>query len=321
MRRHTMCTTSFAPPRAAACLSALPLAPLPPDQQTLKSMARNENMLALRRAAGLESNFARTAAKGQRKKEDSAPLYRCVTTGEEDGQRAAKRRSRDSSNTTTTTLTPPITENNGDHDSDINDHAKEQSGKENSDTKGGSEATEGRLAGDELGVDAKVDAPSTHDGGDVDSTDLLTAAPATSKEPTTAIPPSANGGGPSSLSSIASRSSTNASPDGDAALLPDCDVNGAWGSKKTPKTINVTGKARREEARRRLELYQVFPMAAEWGGLSLTTLLKHGLLEKRAEITAISAEAAAGALLQQTLQVMDPLRLLLRRITLLCPAK
>lgn len=48
---------------------------------------------------------------------------------------------------------------------------------------------------------------------------------------------------------------------------------------------------------------QVFPMAAEWGGLSLATLLDHGLLEKRTEIGFISAEATASAVLQKTLEV------------------
>lgn len=48
---------------------------------------------------------------------------------------------------------------------------------------------------------------------------------------------------------------------------------------------------------------QVFPMAAEWGGLTLSTLLSHGLLENRKEIGSISAEATASAVLRKTLDV------------------
>lgn len=44
-------------------------------------------------------------------------------------------------------------------------------------------------------------------------------------------------------------------------------------------------------------------MAAEWGGLSLATLLGHGLLERRKEIGSISAEATASAVLRKTLEV------------------
>lgn len=44
-------------------------------------------------------------------------------------------------------------------------------------------------------------------------------------------------------------------------------------------------------------------MAAEWGGLSLATLLNHGLLEKIKMIGSISAEATASAVLRKTLEV------------------
>lgn len=44
-------------------------------------------------------------------------------------------------------------------------------------------------------------------------------------------------------------------------------------------------------------------MAAEWGGISLTVLLDHGLLERRKEIGSISAEATASAVLRKTLEV------------------
>lgn len=44
-------------------------------------------------------------------------------------------------------------------------------------------------------------------------------------------------------------------------------------------------------------------MAAEWGALSLETLLNHGLLERRREIGSISAEATASAVLRKTLEV------------------
>lgn len=44
-------------------------------------------------------------------------------------------------------------------------------------------------------------------------------------------------------------------------------------------------------------------MAAEWGGLSLATLLEHGLLERRKKIGLISAEATASAVLRKTLEV------------------
>lgn len=67
--------------------------------------------------------------------------------------------------------------------------------------------------------------------------------------------------------------------------------------------MTVAGRVRREEVRRRAELYKVFPMAAEWGALSLATLLNHGLLEKRGEIGSISTEATASAVLKQTLEV------------------
>lgn len=48
---------------------------------------------------------------------------------------------------------------------------------------------------------------------------------------------------------------------------------------------------------------QLFPMAAEWGGIFLATLLGHGLLEKTKTIGCISAEATASAVLQKTLDV------------------
>lgn len=44
-------------------------------------------------------------------------------------------------------------------------------------------------------------------------------------------------------------------------------------------------------------------MAAEWGGLSLATLLNHGLLDKIKMIGSISAEATASAVLRKTLEV------------------
>eukprot|EP00903_Cladosiphon_okamuranus_P016193 g14943.t2 len=65
---------------------------------------------------------------------------------------------------------------------------------------------------------------------------------------------------------------------------------------------SVAGRGRREEARRRAELYEVFPMAAEWGGVSLAMLLDHGLLERRKKIGSISAEATATAVLRNTLE-------------------
>lgn len=101
------------------------------------------------------------------------------------------------------------------------------------------------------------------------------------------------------LLSMITRSSTKSNAD--EVRVPG-DDGGGRGSK-VPKIINVASRARREEARRRLELYEVFPMAAEWGGLTLATLLNHGLLERRETISAISAEATASALLRQTLEV------------------
>ncbi len=44
-------------------------------------------------------------------------------------------------------------------------------------------------------------------------------------------------------------------------------------------------------------------MAAEWGGLSIGTLLRHGLLDKRREIGSISVEATASAVLRRALEV------------------
>lgn len=72
---------------------------------------------------------------------------------------------------------------------------------------------------------------------------------------------------------------------------------------RTTGIMTVAGRVRREEVRRRAELYKVSPMAAEWGALSLATLLEHGLLEKRGRIGSISSEATASAVLKQTLEV------------------
>ncbi|CAM9710944.1 unnamed protein product [Scytosiphon promiscuus] len=68
---------------------------------------------------------------------------------------------------------------------------------------------------------------------------------------------------------------------------------------------SAAGRGRREEARRRAELYEVFPMAAEWGGVLLATLLSHGLLDKTKTIGSISAEATASAVLQKTLDELE----------------
>ena len=68
-------------------------------------------------------------------------------------------------------------------------------------------------------------------------------------------------------------------------------------------TMSAVGRARREQARQRAEIYRAFPMAAEWGGLTLSTLLNQGLLDRRRKICAISAEATASATLRKTLEV------------------
>lgn len=81
---------------------------------------------------------------------------------------------------------------------------------------------------------------------------------------------------------------------------------GVAGLKKGGKSnmASVAARARREEERQRAELYETFPMAAEWGGLTLATLLENGLLDKRGKIGVISAEATASAVLRNTLEVI-----------------
>lgn len=69
------------------------------------------------------------------------------------------------------------------------------------------------------------------------------------------------------------------------------------------RMMSSVGRLRRERARQRAEIHGVFPMAAEWGGLTLAALLKHGLLERKSKICAISEEATASAVLRKTLEV------------------
>lgn len=69
------------------------------------------------------------------------------------------------------------------------------------------------------------------------------------------------------------------------------------------RMMSSVGHARRERARQCAEIHEVFPMAAEWGGLTLAVLLKRGLLERKSKICAISEEATASAVLRKTLEV------------------
>ncbi|CAB1111071.1 unnamed protein product [Ectocarpus sp. CCAP 1310/34] len=64
-------------------------------------------------------------------------------------------------------------------------------------------------------------------------------------------------------------------------IPPKFDAGGKLRVSKAAAVVSsAAGRERRGDARRRAEVYEVFPMAAEWGGLSLATLLNHGLLEK-----------------------------------------
>ncbi|CAM9120215.1 unnamed protein product, partial [Ectocarpus sp. 13 AM-2016] len=97
------------------------------------------------------------------------------------------------------------------------------------------------------------------------------------------------------LSSVATR-----------VIPPKLDASGKLRVSKAAAVVSsVAGRERRGDARRRAEVYEVFPMAAEWGGLSLATLLSHGLLENIKVIGSISAEATASAVLRKTLEELE----------------
>ncbi|CAM9401133.1 unnamed protein product [Ectocarpus fasciculatus] len=129
----------------------------------------------------------------------------------------------------------------------------------------------------------------------VENTGVADSVDPAAIEPTESVKEPPSSGTTKAFSSVATR-----------VIPPKFDACSKLRVSKTAAVVSsVAGRERRGEARRRAEIYEVFPMAAEWGGVSLATLLNHGLLEKIKMIGSISAEATASAVLRKTLEELE----------------
>lgn len=246
-------------------------------------------MSTLRRAAGLESSPTITATKGKTEREDGESPPQSSMTGEGvvthggDNEQHSQEASNKGSNL--------------EHDDNSSGHIKTQRDEDETKDQGKSGLISDKVVETTRSQEGTGKAPATNHH--VQSTDISSSVTQHTMDiaATTSAPRSTKFGG--GLLSMIARTSTKGNTDGGRMPGDDGQVRGS----KVSKIFTVAGRTRREEVRRRMELHEVFPMAAEWGGLTLATLLNHGVLEKRENIKAISAEATASALLRQTLEV------------------
>ncbi|CAM9191667.1 unnamed protein product [Ectocarpus sp. 4 AP-2014] len=143
----------------------------------------------------------------------------------------------------------------------------------------------------------QAEPPSAEKGKNtaIEKTGVAASVDPAATDPTDSVTGPLSSGTAKVFSSVATR-----------VIPPKFDAGGKLRVSKAAAVVSsVAGRERREDARRRAEVYEVFPMAAGWGGLSLSTLLDHGLLEKIKVIGSISAEATASAVLRKTLEELE----------------
>lgn len=264
--------------------------------QTTKRNARIEHMPELRRAAGLEALIPETSRVTESQKDGiSSAAVECLAAkgtaaarGETDAQEQETRKDHGAAAEPRDTC-PRNADASGDRGDSPDGSEVARGAGENAATDGKRRAkqTEGLAFvqwDDENASNATGEAVGASDGQSLSPHDASQTAQTALGESSPA----------STILALA------------AEALTTSNTGGGGSNRARVKSAGITtvlGRARREEERRRAELFQVFPLAAEWGGLSIATLLDHGLLERRGRIASISGEATASAVLRKTLEV------------------